>query len=76
MLPEVENTHLSFPRLTFYYGQLQLAADCRERESCSPLASTISPKTFLPGEGIYNSITIYRMEGSGMSEPAVSWNGR
>jgi CheY-like chemotaxis protein len=25
------------------------------------LASTISPKIFLPGEGIFNSITIYRM---------------
>src|SRR5262245_8678970 len=52
------------------------ASDRRVRESCSPFASTISPKIFLPGEGIYNSITIYRMEGAGMSEPAVAWKGR
>jgi hypothetical protein len=47
-----------------------------ERETCSPLASTISPKIFIPGEGIFNSITIYCMEGSRLSETGVAWKGR
>jgi hypothetical protein len=45
------------------------------RALTSEMYSLISPKIFFPGEGMFNSITIYLMEGSGLSESGVAWKG-